>query len=110
MADFHIKKGDRLPKIVATLVDQDEVKIDLTNAASVKFLMIDPGTAVAKVDAAAAFILPKTNGRVEYAWAAVDTDASGDYDAEFEITWTGGEKTTFPNFRFMEVRITVDIG
>lgn len=108
--DFYIKKGDRLPKLVATLVDENEVKIDLTGATSVKFLMIDPGTTSPKVDTVATILTPVTDGRVEYAWAAVDTDTEGDYDGEFEITWTGGEKTTFPNFRYLRIKIGKDIG
>ena len=108
--DFNIKKGDTIPKLVATLVDEDEVVIDLTNAASVKFLMIDPGTTAVKVNAAATILAPPTDGRVEYPWIGADTDTKGDYDGEFEVTWAGGGKTTFPNFRFLRIRIKADIG
>ncbi len=111
MPDFFIKRDDTSPRLVGTLVDENGVKIDLTNAASVKFFMVNPGDAANKVDGSAATILaPPTDGRVEYPWTTGDTDTDGDYDGEFEVTWNDASKTTFPNFRYMEITIKADIG
>ncbi len=111
MPDFFIKKGDTNPKLVGTLVDEDGVVIDLTTAASVKFFMTDPGSGTNKVDGTAATILsPPTAGRVSYAWLVADVNVAADYDGEFEVTWNDASKTTFPNFRYIEIQIKADIG
>lgn len=107
--DFYLKQDDTSPALVATLVDEDQVAIDLTSATGVAFHMIDPGTTTPKVNGGSVTVLDAPNGRVSYAWQATDTDTAGDYDGEFEVTWTGGSKTTFPNFRFMRIRILKDI-
>lgn len=111
MSEFFIKRGDTSPKLVGTLVDENGVVIDLTNAASVKFFMSDPGSGVNKVDGTAATVLaPPTAGRVSYAWLTADVDTAADYDGEFEVTWNDASKTSFPNFRYMEIKIKADIG
>ncbi len=108
MPDFSIKVDNLLPKLRGTLVDEDGVKIDLTNATAVKLLMINPGDASVKIDSAAGFLAPKTDGRVEYIWQGTDTDTEGDFDGEFEVTFPGGP-TSFPNHRYMEIRIKAKI-
>ncbi len=66
------------------------------------------GETTAKVDAPAV-IEDADNGIVYYSWDAADTDTIGSYEAEFEVTFTGGEIETFPNNRYIEVEITDDI-
>jgi Rib/alpha/Esp surface antigen-like repeat protein len=114
LTDFFIKEGDRQPYLVATLVDENEAVIDLTAAITVKFFMINPGDSTPKVNGTAAEILnpPGTNGKVRYLWGATDTDTPGDYDGEFEVAWSDGTKTTFPNFRFITIRVlkSIDTG
>ena len=109
MPDFSIKVDNLLPTLKGTLVDENGVKIDLTNATAVKLLMINPGdTGAPKVDSAAGFLAPKTDGRVEYIWQGTDTDTEGDFDGEFEVTFPGGP-TSFPNHRYMEIKIKAKI-
>lgn len=110
--DFWIKEGDSAPKLLVTCVDEEEVVVPLDAAVSVAFYMYDPGSASPKVDGAAANIVaPPSNGQVEYVWQpdGSDTADPGDYDAEFEVTWSDGTKTTFPNFRFLRIKITKTI-
>ena len=105
-ADFYIKEGDRAPKLLVTCVDEDGAVIPLTAAITAKFFMLNPGDSTPKVDGAVATILtPVADGQIEYAWAAADTDTPGDFDGEFEIEWSDGTKTTFPNFRFLQIQI-----
>lgn len=112
MADFYIKEGDREPWLTATLVDENEEPVDLTSAVAVKFFMIKPPGTTPKVNGLAASVVDATEGRVKYEWGATDTDTPGDYDGEFEVEWSSGTKTTFPNFRFIQIRIlkTIDTG
>ena len=108
MPDFSIKVDDLLPTLKGTLVDENGVKVDTTNASAIKLRMINPGDAAVKVDAAAGFLTPRTDGRVEYIWQGTDTDTEGDFDGEFEVTFPGGP-TSFPNHRYMEIRIKAKI-
>lgn len=108
--DFYIKEGDRDPALVANLVDENEEIIDLTAAVAVKFFMIKPPGTTPKVNGSAAVVVgDPEDGTVRYAWASGDTDTPGDYNAEFEVEWSDGTKTTFPNFRFINVRIMKSI-
>ena len=105
MPDFSIKVDELLPKLVGTCVDENGDVIDLTNATAVKLKMMNPGDQGSpKIDSAANFLAPKTDGRVEYIWQGTDTDTDGDFDAEFLVTFPGGP-THFPNHRYMEIRI-----
>lgn len=104
---FFIKQNDTSPALKATLKDGLDAVVDLT-AASVRFHMRPIGDTTTKVDAAAV-IENADGGVVYYNWTAGDTDTIGSYEAEFEVTFTGGEIETFPNNRFIEVEITDDI-
>lgn len=104
---FFIKQNDTSPALQATLKDGLGAVVDLTGA-SIRFHMRKTGDTTAKVDAAAV-IENADNGLVYYSWVAADTDTIGSYEAEFEVTFTGGEIETFPNNRFIEVEITDDI-
>lgn len=104
--DFYLKEGDRAPSLVVTCVDQDENVVPLTAAIAAKFFMIDPGNGTPKIDGGSASILaPVADGKLEYLWGATDTVDPGDYDAEFEVEWSDGTKTTFPNFRYLRIKI-----
>jgi hypothetical protein len=107
MADFTIKQNDRLPELVATCLASG-VAADLTTAVSVAFHMRSEGGGAAKVDAAAV-VVNAAGGIVKYSWAAVDTDTSGSYEAEFEVTWSGSRTETFPNNGNITVEIVDDL-
>ena len=112
MADFTIKRNDTRPVIAAQLT-QDGNPYDLTGA-TVKFLMKLPASGSPKVDASAT-IVNASNGDVEYAWIASDTDTEGEYDAEWEVTDGSGEVLTFPNGHdtapdYISVEVVEDLG
>lgn len=107
MADIEMKQNDRLPIVSAVLSDVRGA-INLAGAA-VKFIMRSHCGATAKVSAAAT-ITDAATGSVSYTWALGDTDTSGDYLAEFEITFAGGSKCTCPNGGNLTVSILPDLG
>ena len=102
--DFVTKKGDTEPPIEATLEDADGNAKDLTNANGVRFHMKDPRADAAKVDAAATFT-DAANGKVEYRWSTGDVDTTGEYEAEFEVTWSDGDEETFPKDGYLDLNI-----
>ena len=78
--------------------------------ATVRFHMLDSSGTV-KVDSAA------TNtedgggdtGEVTYSWVAADTDTSGWFKGEFEVTFADGTVQTYPNQSKIPILISGDI-
>lgn len=103
---IYIKKGDRLPALVATLRAAGSA-VNLTGG-SVKFIMRSVNGGTPKINAAATLTTP-ASGIVTYDWAAADTDTPGKYHAEFQYTTAGGLKQTFPNNEHLVVLVTDDI-
>lgn len=104
---FFIKQNDTSPALQVTLKDASGTAIDLSGA-TVRFHMRQIGAPTTKVDASAT-ISDADNGIVYYSWNAVDTNTVGSFEAEFEVTFSGGEIESFPNNRFIQVEITDDI-
>jgi hypothetical protein len=103
---FYIKQNDTQPRMLATLKDGDENVIDLTDA-TVRFHMRAVGGAV--VTDAAAVVVTAASGLVRYDWSASDTEDTGSYQAEFEVTYADGTIETFPNNGYIRVQIGDDI-
>lgn len=106
MASFTMVRNDTAPPITATLTDSAGTAIDLSGA-TVRFHMVDSAGAV-KVDAACT-VTSATGGVVSYSWAAADTDTSGSYKAEWEVTFSDGTIRTFPSPSKTMVRIVGDL-
>lgn len=105
MADFSLKKGDRLPSIQATLTDATGIK-DLTAASGVSFAMklqVTPFTVVTGTGV----IVDAPGGIVRYDWGASDTTTAGKYNGEWVVT-IGGKQQTFPNDGFFVIEILAD--
>jgi hypothetical protein len=103
MTTFNMKKGDRLPKLRATLLGSDGNALDLTGA-SVTFRMRARNGGALKVNASAT-IITAVSGIVEYSWAAADVDTEGYYDAEFAVTLAGLVQTV-PSGGYVLVWVT----
>ena len=104
---FYIKQNDTQPAFQAILEDGGGDPINLTDA-TVRFHMRAIGSTTPKVDAAASVISP-LSGIVRYTWSAADTDTTGSFQAEFEVTYPGGPIETFPNDGYIRVEIIDDI-
>ena len=104
---FYIKQNDTSPFLLATLKDGNGNLIDLT-AATVRFHMRAVGASSATVDGSAA-IVNEDQGAVKYTWQAGDTATAGIYEAEFEVTYSGGAIETFPNDGFIRIVVTDDV-
>ena len=104
---FYIKQNDTSPAMLATLQDANDVAVDLTSA-SVRFHLRPISSRTVKVDAAAT-IVTAVDGTVRYDWDAADTDTTGSYQAEFEVTYADASIETFPNDGYIRVEIISDI-
>lgn len=107
MSDITLKRGDRLPLLDRTLLDENDNAVDLTGA-TVRFIMRAYGATNPKISAAAT-VLDADEGRVRYSWGATDTDTAGHYQAEFEVTFSNGRKETFPNDHHLTVDVVADL-
>lgn len=107
--DFTIKRGDRLPEIGSILKDADDVVVNLTGC-TVLFIMKNKATAEVVITEPADIIGAATAGTVHYAWAEGDTDVEGTYQGEWEVTFPDGRPETFPNNRYIQIKIVVDLG
>ena len=104
---FYIKQNDTSPSMLATLQDANDVAVDLTSA-SVRFHLRPISSNTVKVDQAAT-IVTAVDGLVRYDWQAADTDTTGSYQAEFEVTYADASIETFPNDGYIRVEIISDI-
>lgn len=106
----YFKQNDTAPAYVVQLRDTTgggDVAVDLTLASSVKFLMRSSGGSV-KVNQPATFY-DRAAGTLVYAWGASDLDTVGEYEVEFEVTWTDGTIETFPNDSYNTIVVVDDI-
>ena len=104
---FVLKKGDTSPVLVATFKDYDGTAVSIVGA-SVKILVktLD-GTSVVNSPMT---ITDGTNGVAEYEWQSGDTDTTGTYKVEFEVTFDNGAVETFPNNKYEMMVIKEDLG
>jgi hypothetical protein len=107
VAEFTIKRGSRLPHIQATVTAHGG-PVDLSQVTAVRFVMTTLA-GVIKVNAAGV-VVDATEGVVEYAWAAADTDTPGEYEAEFVLTFDTGEVMRVPTEGYIIVRVVPDKG
>ena len=107
METFYIKRGDTSPAIRYAL---SPATVDLTGA-TVQFQMRArrPRGGPPVIDAAAVVVTATGTPTVEYQWQDGETANAGEYQAEFEVTYTNGKIETFPNDEFILVKIAEDI-
>lgn len=108
MADYVVKAHDQLPSVQAALTTATG-PVDLTEATGVSFIMQPTAGGATKVNAAAVIVSPATSGVVRYDWAVGDTNTAGDYQGEWQVTWTGGRKQTFPTVGYHSITIAPDL-
>jgi len=110
---FEIKRGDLAPIFRAQCIDGSTGNaVDLTSATSIKLLIKDDtntlivNSLMTKEDQTQA----ATKGFVRYAWTTGDTDQSGVFRGEVEVTWSDGKPQTFPRDSYVRVIIYDDLG
>lgn len=112
MSDFTIKRNDEEPAIRFQLLDDAGNPVDITGFSDVRFIMRQRGESSPKVDDntnGAVTVTDAANGVVQYEWQSGDTDSNGLFYAEWEVTYSGGDKETFPNNGFIKISIPKDI-
>ena len=100
---FHIKQNDTSPAIEYQLQYEDSDGVlqnrDITGYQSVEFHLVDANGSV-KVnddDAGNVSVTEAVTGKVKYDWQTGDTDTSGFFEAEWQVTYSDGTIESFPN-------------
>lgn len=107
--DFTIKTGDTAPAIVGTLKDATNAVVSLVGADAVRFIMRVKGADTVLINQPAA-ITDAVGGVVSYQWRTGDTEQIDTYNAEFEVAWSDGTFETFPNSKYIVVKVIADLG
>lgn len=108
--DFTIKQDDTLPEIQAVLLDSSTPAqpVQLVGC-SVRFIMTNKATLAVQVDAEAE-IVDASAGIVKYVWQPEDTSIAGTYNGEFEVEFSDSRLETFPNDKYIQIRVKQDLG
>lgn len=109
MTEFTIKQNDTAPELRVTPLDEDRLPVPLTSAGSATFKMKVPDGPIKVDDQAATIDTGVDPHQLVYTWQAGDTDQDGVFDGEFTITWLDGTVTTFPNFRYIRIKIKEEL-
>jgi hypothetical protein len=108
MATYFAKTGDAGSTTPDTFLEKGNgTPVNLTGA-TVKFIMREIGAGSAKVNAAAT-VVDAATGQVRYSWTTNDLDTPSSYQAEWEVTYSGGAKETFPADGYIYVVIRDDL-
>jgi hypothetical protein len=93
--------GDLEPALALTLTESDGTPVDLTDAGSVVVSIYTLGSdATAELTRAAAFVNPRTGGRVDLAWQLGDPVFTvATYRVVARIIWAGARPQSVPSRR-----------
>jgi hypothetical protein len=100
---FYIRSGGTLPLIRATIIDNENEIVDLTNVSSVKFTMFNNDGK--KIDESDGEVYDSENGQVTYQMSTADTDTVGAYNAYFKLVFQTGDIMYAPAVDTFDVEI-----
>lgn len=104
---FTIKQNDTVPALEAQLLDADGKPVNL-DMCGVRFHMRD-GYGKKEINRPAT-IMDVEQGRIRVDWQVGDTDTTGIFKCEFQITFTDSTILTVPNDGYFLVYIVEELG
>lgn len=107
MADFTIKRRDRLPALEMSLTDRTGAPVNLIGATA---RVIVGRRGKAPLVDAPAVVVDGAAGSIRYDWADGDTATAGSYLLEVEVTFADGRRMTCPNNGHASVSVVEDLG
>lgn len=102
----HMKQHDTAPPLELVAIEAGEA-LDLSVYTAAKLLMRRRGATALKVNASAQ--IDAAASTVRYLWTAADTNESGVFFAEFELSEADGRKRTLPAEGHIRVEIWGDL-
>lgn len=101
--ETHLQRFDRSPEFRATLYTPTGELVNLIGT-TVTITMRRRRQRTDKVSGAAAVVIDPAGGRIQYDWAAADTDEPGVYDLWVKVL-RGGKVESYPNVDSHVVKI-----
>lgn len=108
-ADFHLKRGDTLPKLTLTLVNEaTSTGYDITGYTSITYWF--KNVATASTASRAGVAVDAATGSVQYQLVTGDWDwfTVGEYELEVKVVIPDG-KITFPTEGYKRLKIEEDL-
>ena len=105
---FFIKQNDDRPTLDVALQDDRGRPVNVASA-TIVFHMRNTADDSVKITSAAVTILSATRGEVRHTFTTTNTDTAGNFEAEFQVTFSGGTVQTFPNDGYIDIIITDDV-
>jgi hypothetical protein len=102
---IQLKRNDTKDTISYTMTYADGTAVNLTGA-TVRFVM---GKGKTLITSATADIVSAATGKVEYTLKESDTLVAGNFNAEFEVTFSDGKIKTFPSDGYISLRIQPNV-
>lgn len=102
-----MKRGDTIPALRTTLLDKNGVAVNLTDATvQVTMRSLENGDVILSRDGE---VSDPTTGVVVLDWEAGDTDTTGDYLLEWQVTDGTGDVQTYPTVGYHVLHIAPDL-
>jgi hypothetical protein len=108
MATHEIKRNDTRPYWPVTLTYEDDTAVNLSSVQSV-FLHVRPRSSTIVQFSVAVTVTDGPNGEVEWRPLAAETDTSGHFRCEWEVTFADGTVQTFPTRGYDRLIVLGDI-
>jgi hypothetical protein len=111
MADtFKIKRNDTKPYLAVRIQKDDGTDVDLTTGSYIYFNLATNDNNFTPLLSGTCVVTGSTTGQCEYRWATGDTNRSGTFLGEFEVTFSGptGGVLTVPPDHSLFVKIFED--
>lgn len=105
MVEFNIKRHDTRPYLAVQIKSDNGSAVDLTMGSHIYFNLATNDNTFTPVLSGACYVTGSTTGECEYRWAASDTNRSGIYLGEFEVTYQDGTVMTAPSKHSLVVNI-----
>ena len=105
---FNIKQNDTSPNLEVFLRDDKNRPINITGAAVV-FHMRNRSDNSVTINGGSVTIVSGPLAQVRYVWSASNTSTTGNFDGEFQVTFSDGTIETFPNDDYIRIVITDDV-
>ena len=109
---FTIKRNDTLPTLTINVKTRGEfnqiIPFNLSAVTACTFSMSDDSGGL-KISSVSGSVISASAGTIQYAWITEDTDISGKYKGEFELSFADGNKMSIPNLGYIDIEILDDI-
>ena len=109
---FIIKRNDTLPALQICLIDRGclggKEPYSLSGVTGVTFTMAN-NCGDYKIFAKTAQITSYSAGTIQYNWEAVDTNESGDFLGEFQLSYSDGNRMSVPQSGQINIKINKDV-